>query len=191
MDHFIAAELGNLKALQRLLTPDNVDDVDLLGLTALHLAAWDGHLECVKWCVKMGANVNAEDNVEWKPLHIASLHGHIEVVCVLLDAGAIVDATDKIGWTPLHRAIYVERLNVVQVLIDRGAQVSNVLLDTQVPAIADWVHSFVASRLNCRYAAVIIIGVHKYHRTRLTRNNDNNVMKLIGKHIWSMRLGDD
>jgi hypothetical protein len=68
--------------------------------------------------------------------------------------------------------------------------VSNVELDVLLPAVPDWVTNYVASRSNCRIVSIVIIGIHKYHRTNATGNNDINVLKLIGKHVWSSRMDD-
>jgi ankyrin repeat protein len=109
---------------------------------------------------------------------------------MLLDAGAIVDAKDVNGYTPLYMAICRKLIDIARLLIDRGGKVSNVKLDGSVPAIPDWVTSYVASRSNCRIVSIIIIGIHKYHRTNITGNNDVNVLKLVGKHVWSSRMDD-
>jgi ankyrin repeat protein len=109
---------------------------------------------------------------------------------VLLDAGAMVDATDKYGRIPLYYAIRDKRVAVARLLVDRGGKVSNVKLDEDVPAIPDRVTVFIESRSRCRFASIAIIGIHKYHRTTMTGNIDINVIKLISKHIWSMRMDD-
>jgi ankyrin repeat protein len=192
MDQFTAAREGKLQELQRLLTPDNVDDVSGLGKTALHFAARYGHVECVKWCLKMRANVNVQDRANFgaRPLRYASLDDHVDVVRVLLDAGALVDVADDVGRTPLYYAIFGNNVHVTHILIDRGAKVSNVKLPTYVQEIPDWVTAIVASRSNCRCVIITIMGVHKYRDSSVTGNNDNNVMKLICKHVWSMRMDD-
>jgi hypothetical protein len=58
MDQRDAAEVSNLQQLRVALTLDNVNDV-VYGWTTLHLAAGNGHADCVSYCIKMGANVNA------------------------------------------------------------------------------------------------------------------------------------
>jgi hypothetical protein len=73
-------------------------------------------------------------------------------------------------------------------LLDRGARLLNFELDTWLPAIPDWVTTFIESRSNCRNAAIVIIGMHKCRRTNVTGNNDINVLRLISKHIWSTRM---
>jgi hypothetical protein len=182
-----------LQQLRVALTADNVNNVDASdwGCTALHLAASNGHDECAKFCIEMGANVNARNNFGRSPLQYASWQGHVSVARVLLDAGALVDATDNMKWTPLYWAIRYKRVNAAQLLVDRGAKVSNVKLDKYLPStsIPDWVTTFVESRSKCRCAAIAIIGIHKYRRTTVTGNNIN-VIKLIAKHIWSTRMDD-
>jgi ankyrin repeat protein len=192
MDQFEAAQHGDLQQLRVALTVDNVNDGDDDGRndcwTALHWAADNGHNECVKFCIEMGANVNARNNEGTTALHLASWEGHANVVCVLLDTGAIIDATDSDGWTPLYWAIRSKWVNVIHLLVDRGAKLSHVKLDKYVPSIPDWITTFIESRFKCRYAAITIIGIHKYRRTAVTGNNDINVLRLISKHIWSTRM---
>jgi ankyrin repeat protein len=190
MNQFKAARSGDLQQLRGALTVDNVNDGNVFGCTALHCAASDGHDECVKFCIEMGTNVNARANGGLTPLHVASSNGHVNVVRLLLNAGAMVEVTDRYGWTPLHRAIDTKRVDVARRLIDRGVMVSNVKLDEHVPEISDWITTFIDSRSNCRCAAIAFIGVHRYHRTTMTGNNDINVLQLISKHIWSSRLDD-
>jgi hypothetical protein len=190
MDQFNAARVGDVDQLRRVLTVDNVDDVDGVNWTALVRAAKNGQVECVKVCLEMGANVNARDDVGATPLRFASSNGQMGAVRILLDAGATVDAKSNNGWTPLYFAIRCNRVDIARLLIDRGANVSNVKLNDSLKVIPDWVNTFVASRSNCRCVAVILIGIHKYHQTHMTGNNDINVLRLIGKHIWSTRMDD-
>jgi ankyrin repeat protein len=193
MDQFEAAREGDFDQLHRLLTTSNVDDGDPDGSTALHFSACNGHEECAKLCLEMGANVNARDNRGATPLHDASFGRHVDVARMLLDAGANVDATDRYGWTTLFFAIRANQIDIVRLLLDRGGKASTVKLIncSDLPsAIPDWVNAYIASRSRCRFAADIIIGIHKYHRTNKTGNNDINVLRLIGKHIWSTRMDD-
>jgi ankyrin repeat protein len=191
MDQFRAAEVGDLQRLQQLLTPHNVDSASIYSSTVLHSAAAFGHVDCVKWCLEMRANVSACAPGRLTPLHFASSNGYVDVVRVLLDSGASIDATSDKGYAPLDLAIQCNRIDAVRFLIDRGAvEVSSFKLNKREPAIPDWVDSIIASRLNCRSISIIIIGAHKYRRTNITGNNDNNVMRLIAKHIWSSRMDE-
>jgi ankyrin repeat protein len=95
---------------------------------------------------------------------IRSMHSSDKlIVRMLLDARAIVDETKFDGCTPLWLAVYNEHFDAARLLIDRGAKISKVKLDTVLPAIPNWVTTFIESRSNCRTTSIIIIGIHKYH----------------------------
>jgi ankyrin repeat protein len=193
MDQFTAAREGNLQGLRDVLTTHYMNDRDC-GWTALHNAAQYGNLGCVKYLIEMRANVNARTISGWTSLHYAS-HGYVDVVRVLLDAGAMVDGAmvdtiDEDVWTPLYYAIRYDHPEITKLLIDCGAKVDNVKLDDDVPTIPKWITTFIASRSKCRVVSIVVIGIHKYHRTNITGNNDINVLKMIGKYVWSTRMSD-
>ena len=72
--------------------------------TALHWAAYNGHLDVVEYLASRGdVDVNARDNRGWTPLHHATDYGHLEVVKYLSSRGD-VNARDNRGGTPLHWA---------------------------------------------------------------------------------------
>jgi hypothetical protein len=187
-DQFEAARKGDLEDLRDALTTDNVNDTDVGGWTALQWAVYSWHFNCVKYCIEMGANVNACTNDGYTPLHYASSPRQMDIARVLLDAGAIVDFADNNGWTPLYRAIYNKYVDCGRLLVDRGAKLLKVKLDSDVPAIPDWITAFIESQSKCRCAATIIIGIRKYQRTTVTGNNDINVIRLISRHILSTRM---
>lgn len=75
------------------------------GWTALHEAAWMGHVGMVRLLLEFGAEVDARDAKGRTPLHFAvGCGGGEEGVQVLLDAGAHVNRGDVVGMTPLHVA---------------------------------------------------------------------------------------
>lgn len=111
----IVIDFDSLEALREACQVGDVDMVELLlnsGIspntretakwTALHTAAYGGHLESVKLLVERGADVNARLyrirrrskrlTYGWMPLHSAALRGHVEVARYLLDGGVVVDA---------------------------------------------------------------------------------------------------
>jgi ankyrin repeat protein len=114
MNQFKAAQDGDLRHLRVALTVDNVNAVDGGGWTALHWAAYRGHVDCVNYCIELGANVKARNRYRSTPLHYASLNGYVDVVCVLLDAGAVVDVANSNRWTPLFIAIRFKRVDAAQ-----------------------------------------------------------------------------
>ena len=92
-----------------------------LGLTPLHLASREGHIEVARFLVECGADARAQDCDLSTPLHLASQQGHLEVVRFLIEHGADVRAHDHCWSTPLHRASELGHLEVARFLVECGA----------------------------------------------------------------------
>ena len=76
------------------------------GLSPLHLAARQGHLESAMALVDAGANINqpaAGDNVT--PMLIAIINGHYDLAKALLDRGADPNLAQDNGVTPLYAVL--------------------------------------------------------------------------------------
>jgi ankyrin repeat protein len=68
-----------------------------LGISALHVAAQEGHVKLAKLLAKRGkVNVNVLNEAGISPLMLASAKGHVKIVQLLLDEGADVDY--KVEW---------------------------------------------------------------------------------------------
>jgi hypothetical protein len=76
MDQFRAAKVGDVQQLRLALTVNNVDVVDDYGWTALLYASRNGHVDCVRYCIKMGTNVNARTRNGYNVVHCTSFKGH-------------------------------------------------------------------------------------------------------------------
>ena len=125
---FTAAATGHVLALKDLLDANphvsRVEQLDERGWTALHHAAYNGHLPCVRLLVQKNAHVDAVAEGECVPLHMAAAHGSVECVTALLEAGADANLLDEAGSTALHYAAQPGRLEVVEALITAGAVVN-------------------------------------------------------------------
>lgn len=87
----LAARTGKASALHKLLGKDRArvnDARDEDGWTALHLACFWGHVECVKALLGAGAVVDLADIEGRTALHMACLYGEAASVQLLLDANA-------------------------------------------------------------------------------------------------------
>ncbi|QPC70356.1 hypothetical protein HYE68_001108 [Fusarium pseudograminearum] len=82
--------------------------------TALIRAARDGLPQVVSLLIKLGADVNASNNIGWTPLHFAAETGYEDVVKILLKAGANATAESHdgkrprtISWENDHRPVTI------------------------------------------------------------------------------------
>jgi len=114
-----AAEEGDKQLQDILKTAGDLNQVkDSDGNTALHQAAWYGHLQAAKHLINHNANVNQENNDRDTPLHFAAYCGKSEVIKLLLENGGNANAANKDKNTPLRLVIIMGHLNCVQVLVD-------------------------------------------------------------------------
>lgn len=102
-----AAERGDLAEVARLLDADQaqVHATTRSGSvgphTALHLAAWQGHLDVARLLLDRGADPDAAGEGGAAPLDYAIKHRNPEVVDLLLDRGADPNRADESGVRPL------------------------------------------------------------------------------------------
>ena len=86
-----AAEKGDGAYLSQLLSsgthPDEVDESQAIGVTALHIVARHGHDALMRQLLAAGADPNSLDKVGWTALHEAAGEGHRSAVKMLLAAG--------------------------------------------------------------------------------------------------------
>ena len=124
LDIFAAAALGRDDQLAGALAdPAAVAAFAYDGWTALHLAAFFGHLEATARLLEAGASLAAvsRNPLANTPLHAAVAGGHTDVALLLIEAGADVHAVDSGGHTPLHIAAESGNTAIVKALLDRGA----------------------------------------------------------------------
>ena len=118
-----AARFGDIEEVKQHLAAgtDVNEKADKIGLTPLHFASGEGHMEVVKLLIAKGADVDAKDNDGWTPLISARTK---EIAELLIAKGADVDAKDNDGWTPLHNAVVNRPKEVTELLIAKGSDVN-------------------------------------------------------------------
>ena len=125
LDFFSAAATGNVRVVRTQLSGDHasVDDRGPDGYTALHLAAYFGHLEVARLLLGRGADPNAVALNESRvtPLHSAVAGQHRDTASLLMALGASPNAVQHGGWTPLHSAARNGDEAIADMLLLRGA----------------------------------------------------------------------
>eukprot|EP00562_Extubocellulus_spinifer_P004543 CAMPEP_0178518028 /NCGR_PEP_ID=MMETSP0696-20121128/26021_1 /TAXON_ID=265572 /ORGANISM="Extubocellulus spinifer, Strain CCMP396" /LENGTH=908 /DNA_ID=CAMNT_0020148529 /DNA_START=66 /DNA_END=2792 /DNA_ORIENTATION=- len=116
-----------LEKLAKMIEEGTVtqDDPHVDGVTALHVAAQGGHLECANILIEAGAEVGIEDDEDRTPLLLAVKGNYGEIATVLVKAGADPNTpyVDEDGESHnlLMDAIIVENEDFAQLLIESGA----------------------------------------------------------------------
>jgi Ankyrin repeats (3 copies)/Ankyrin repeats (many copies) len=102
----LAARHGATHAMQSLLAGGaRVSLADAKGVTALHTAAWQGHLDCVHILLAARADPNAVNQVVGNtPLMDAVVHHHVDCVRALIPVSNL-DLVNRGGRTALHLSI--------------------------------------------------------------------------------------
>ena len=114
----LAARDGRLNAARYLIEThgSDVDDPDSFGLTALHHAAYRGHLAMVRLLVDEGANTGSRTAAGCTPFLAACSKGHADVCEFMLSASADPRAVDFAGNSACHLAARNGHSSVLQLL---------------------------------------------------------------------------
>lgn len=99
------------------------------GVTALHMASLNGHVDCLQLLIDLGASVNevtVEDGTTIDligagstPLHYAACGGNAQCCQILMARGASLTTENAKGWTPLDVARLWHRDWLEEVLVEQ------------------------------------------------------------------------
>jgi len=95
------------------------------GETALILATYNGHLECMKALIKCGAELNRQNKHCQTALYVAAYSGYLECIKLLIENGADMNLKDKKGETALSTAAYRGYSDCVSILVKNGADINS------------------------------------------------------------------
>ncbi|KAH7970063.1 hypothetical protein HPB52_023952 [Rhipicephalus sanguineus] len=128
--HF-AAQGGHLAVASILLSraESQLQCVDKLGRTPLHVAAAAGKREMVGLLHSQGAEINAADNMGWTALHFAARNGYLGVVKILVENGAYAKAVTKDGKVPLCLAAAEGHYDIISYLLRKDHDTTDLMDD--------------------------------------------------------------
>ena len=104
----------------------DVNAVEVIRLTPLHLAAENNSKEIAADLLQRGADVNAVDEDNRTSLHLAAKYDRKDIAVDLLQREADVNAVDGFGHSPLHLALINNSKEIAADLLQRGADVNAV-----------------------------------------------------------------
>ena len=113
-----AAMHGSVGLMQRLASEADVHEAELdSGRTALHKAAFWGHIQAVEYLVtQLKLNVNQQDMLGDTPLHDAARFGHEQVVQTILAAGSDLKIRNTAGLTAHALAVEYGKTAVAEII---------------------------------------------------------------------------
>ncbi len=142
-----AAGMGNLKEVQRLATPQNLDIGDKDGMTPLHYAVLAGREDVANWLIGQGSRLDLLASNQKSLLHFAAIGGNDRILQTLLQTKKLnPNAADAFGRTALHFAIAAESLIAARSLIQHGA-------DPTIQSYKSW------TGWNCLTALDVTLGI--------------------------------
>jgi len=117
----IAASMGKIETIKTLLDADaDINSThNEYGNTALHIAAWFGHHDCVRLLISRGARLDIVNKYGSTPVHSAAWKNEIECLKILLENGASFTQanTTGIGNTPLYLAAKAGSTECLRILL--------------------------------------------------------------------------
>ena len=122
-DIFKVVTDGDLQKLKGMVEKNEqtLHKKDRRGLSLLHLAAFRGHTEVVRFLLARGLKASVQDPSGLTPLMGAAYFGHKEVASLLLDHGADINKKDSRGNSPLLFTLNRDNQKIVTFLLDKGA----------------------------------------------------------------------
>lgn len=113
---------------KQICTPPPLRDIrhvkrNITGANALHLAAWYGHCDILRFYLEKGLLVDPNTvSVELlTPIHLAALNGHLGAIQFLYSRGGDLGLKSADGSTPLHLAVRNGHTDVVRYLVESGS----------------------------------------------------------------------
>lgn len=118
-----------LDKLATMIEEGTIDDSDphVDGVTAVHVAAQGGHLDCVNILIEAGADVTVRDDEDRTPLLLAVKGNYADVAIALVKAGADPNTPyvddDGVSHNLLFDSLVVENSEFAALLIESGADI--------------------------------------------------------------------
>jgi len=93
------------------------EDGDML----IHIAAFDGNIEALKYLLEHGVKVDARNNKDQTPMRKAAWAGRVDVMKYLKERGANLYARDKDGFSPIDCAVVKNQIESIKCFKELGA----------------------------------------------------------------------
>jgi ankyrin repeat protein len=114
----------NFTELKEEILPHPINVINNKGKTLLHVAAQGGNPEVIRRFVRLGLDINAQDQFGNTPLYYATLCNNLEAVYILLELGANTNVIHDKGKTLLHIAAQEGHPEIIRRFIGLGLDIN-------------------------------------------------------------------
>lgn len=159
-DSLMASSSGDVTWLEQTLRSNfkkALSQTKKQGFSTIHLAAMNGHLECLKILIeKQRVPVDLESGTGWRAVHLAintkNKTRSLKCLMYLLQQGADPSKPNFNGFTPVHQAASTGHVNCLRALTDAGAAINTYDSDNLLPVdyARIWGHRMCVRILNAR-----------------------------------------
>ena len=106
-----------------------VNQKNVGGASALHIAARKGNLEICKILVDNGADVNSSDNEGWTPLMRAAISENVDLIKLLINSGADIKKANSNGETSIIISATSECSTCLEVMLSNYSLANDAEVD--------------------------------------------------------------
>jgi hypothetical protein len=177
MEAVIAIENGNLELFRTLVNANDVNTPLTDGRSWLRVALSFYRIDIINYLINLGADVNYRSALWW-PIITAAVYDK------QLKAGAATNYPGVEHYQPLTWAIVMRQYDTTKLLLDYGAKIN-----AYTGLIPKWVDEYITNRTALHLLTITLLTLHKQRQGPLWLiKQDKHVIKMIGKHIWSIRM---
>ncbi|KAK7698592.1 hypothetical protein SLS64_012331 [Diaporthe eres] len=117
-----AWQLNWQRTCTSILTGTNDVELEISEMSALHLAAFDGHCDVLRFYIDRDllTDLDAISVELLTPVHAAAFNGEVDAVKFLYSRGASLNLKSADGSLPLHLAVRNQHAEVVKFLVENG-----------------------------------------------------------------------
>jgi ankyrin repeat protein len=129
-----AVKYGHHLVVEKLIGRSNLEHVNDVGDSALHIAAEYGYEDVVSVLLANGANAHYKDRSGAPPMFRAAAYGREKALLLLLKGNTQhIDRQNKLGDTALHLAVKFARIATVKILLAHNADMELFNSDGESP----------------------------------------------------------
>lgn len=131
---YVAERYGHDEVEKIVETGVDINEKNITGSTALHIAVKENNLEVVKYLVSKGADLTLKNERGFDALIIATNENHVEIFEYLLAKGADITATDpRNGRQPIHIAARRGYIGILDIILKKDIDVNLQSANKEMP----------------------------------------------------------